>query len=242
MTADREVLPMITRGEQRAIERLFAASFNLLDCLRGFVRNRAVIHADEPFVDPLHRLFNQSEEALEAAGFWPEDYDVAEAVSDHFRKQPVDITLAHLVIIESPFAGEITRNIAYARQAMRDSLLRGEHPIASHLLYTQPGILDDDKPDERKRGIEAGLAWRKAAQKAVFYTGRDWSAGMIAARAVYDAEGFPYEIRNMPAVPPSAQYPSNMPFPADPFGFADWHEPTEGLFDGERIVPASELA
>lgn len=241
----RDTLPLITRGEQRAIERLFASSFNLLDCLRAFVRNRAVIHADEPFVDPLHQLFNQAEDALEQAGFWPEDYNAAEAVSGHFRKQPVDITLAHLVIIESPYAGQVTANVAYARQCMRDSLLRGEHPIASHLLYTQPGILDDDKPDERKRGIEAGLAWRKAAQKAVFYTGMGWSRGMREAKAVYEAEGFPFEERDMPALPLHSPYPSNMPFPADPFGKADRHEPcvdgNEGLFDGERIVPASEL-
>ena len=47
------------------------------------------------------------------------------------------------VILESPYAGDIERNVAYARAAMRDSLLRGEAPIASHLLYTQPGVLDD---------------------------------------------------------------------------------------------------
>ena len=54
-----------------------------------------------------------------------------------------------LVIIESPYAGDIKANIAYARRAVRDSLERGEFPIASHLLYTQPGILNDDIPSER---------------------------------------------------------------------------------------------
>lgn len=248
---DREVLPVITRGEQRAMERLFAGSFNLMDCLRGFVRNRRSLRTDEPFTGPLERLFDMSEAALEAVGVWPETEDeYAEREARLYRREPVDITEAHLVIIESPFAGELTRNIAYARQCMRDSLLRGEHPIASHLLYTQPGILDDDKPDERKRGIEAGLAWRKAAQKAVFYTGCGWSAGMRAAQAVYDREGFPYEVRDMPAVPPSTEYPANMPFPADPFGFADRHHPIDtsdipetgkGWFDGARLVLPSEL-
>jgi hypothetical protein len=237
---DHPHLPLITLGEQLAIARLHAGSFALLEALRGFVRNRHhIVSDDERFVDPLHRLFNIAEEALERVGFWPEvevGGDLAPA-----PRQLVDITLAHLVIIESPFAGQLTRNIAYARQAMRDSLLRGEHPIASHLLYPQPGILDDNDPEDRKRGIGAGLAWRKAAQKAVFYTGRGWSLGMREAQAVYDAEGFPYEIREMPAVPPSAAYPANMPFPADPFGFADQHRSQEGLFDGERIVSAEEL-
>ena len=39
-----------------------------------------------------------------------------------------------LVIIESTFAGDRLRNIAYARAAMKDWLDRGEAPLASHLL------------------------------------------------------------------------------------------------------------
>ena len=42
-------------------------------------------------------------------------------------------------------------------------------PIASHLLYTQPGILKDGVPDERQLGIEAGLAWRFVAEATVVY-------------------------------------------------------------------------
>jgi hypothetical protein len=63
------------------------------------------------------------------------------------------------VIVESPFAGDIEANVIYARAAVRDCVLRGEAPIASHLLFTQPGILDDNVPEERALGIEAGLAW-----------------------------------------------------------------------------------
>ena len=100
-----------------------------------------------------------------------------------------------LVIIESPYAGNIEANVEYARAAMRDSLNRGEAPIASHLLYTQPGILRDEIPDERQWGIDAGLAWRAVADLAVFYVDRDWSGGMIAARRIYREEGFPYEVR-----------------------------------------------
>jgi len=63
------------------------------------------------------------------------------------------------VILESPYAGDVATNVAYARRALRDCLLRGEAPFASHLLYTQPGVLDDTLPDERACGIEAGLIW-----------------------------------------------------------------------------------
>lgn len=48
------------------------------------------------------------------------------------------------VILESPYAGDVERNLTYARECVRDSLSRGEAPIASHLLYTQEGILKDE--------------------------------------------------------------------------------------------------
>lgn len=85
------------------------------------------------------------------------------------------------IIIESPYAGEVERNLAYARAAMRDSLLRGESPIASHLLYTQPGILDDDIPEERELGIKAGLAWSPHVEGVVFYMDHGMSRGMNLA-------------------------------------------------------------
>jgi hypothetical protein len=86
-----------------------------------------------------------------------------------------------LVIIESPYAGNIERNMAYARACLADSLARGEAPIASHLLYTQPGVLDDNKPGERALGIAAGLAWMAVADAQVFYVDLGWSRGMWAA-------------------------------------------------------------
>lgn len=83
-----------------------------------------------------------------------------------------------LVIIESPFAGDVESNISYARKCVADSAHRGEAPIASHLLFTQPGILKDDIPGERALGIEAGLAWYRVADKCVVYMDRGISKGM----------------------------------------------------------------
>lgn len=83
-----------------------------------------------------------------------------------------------LVIIESPFAGDVEANIAYARQCVADAVHRGEAPIASHLLFTQPGILNDDIPGERALGIEAGLAWYRVADKCAVYMDRGVSKGM----------------------------------------------------------------
>lgn len=84
-----------------------------------------------------------------------------------------------LVLVESPFAGDVARNVAYARACCHDCFSRGEFPFASHLLYTQTGILKDDVPTERKLGIEAGLAWGKLAQKSVIYTDLGISDGML---------------------------------------------------------------
>ncbi len=82
------------------------------------------------------------------------------------------------VILESPYAGFVERNIKYARECVKDSLSRGEAPIASHLLYTQEGILDDEIEKERMQGINAGLAWKDSADLHVFYIDYGISTGM----------------------------------------------------------------
>lgn len=92
------------------------------------------------------------------------------------------------VIVESPFMyrseneserviGQL-RNTMYARLALRDCILRGETPYASHLLLTQPGILDDDNSNERRLGIDAGLEFGKICDMSAFYTDLGYSTGM----------------------------------------------------------------
>lgn len=102
------------------------------------------------------------------------------------------------VIVESPYAGDIEKNVAYARAAVRDALSRGESPIASHLLYTQEGILRDEISDERKWGIEAGLAWGLVAEATVVYTDLGISRGMEYGINNAVHAGRPIERRNIP--------------------------------------------
>lgn len=85
-----------------------------------------------------------------------------------------------LVIVESPFAGDLERNTRYLRACLADCLGRGEAPFASHGLYTQPGVLDDSDPAQRAVGIEAGFAWREMSEATVVYTDLGVSRGMIA--------------------------------------------------------------
>jgi hypothetical protein len=87
------------------------------------------------------------------------------------------------VDIETPYMDStpegVTRNIRYARACVRDALSRGEIPFASHLFYTQPGILDDNVPEERERGILAGKNIIKMLNATtVVYTDLGTSRGM----------------------------------------------------------------
>ncbi len=102
------------------------------------------------------------------------------------------------VIVESPYAGDIAANVTYARAAVRDCLLRGESPSASHILLTQDGILDDTKPDERELGIAAGLAWVVVAEATVVYTDLGISRGMKQGIIAATRALIPVEYRSLP--------------------------------------------
>ncbi|HUJ44104.1 MAG TPA: hypothetical protein VLW52_10895 [Opitutaceae bacterium] len=102
-----------------------------------------------------------------------------------------------LIILESPYAGDVEANMAYARACLRDSLRRGEAPLASHLLFTQPGVLRDEVPAERRKGVDAGLAWGRVADATVVYTDRGVSPGMKRGIAAARAAGRPIEYRTL---------------------------------------------
>ncbi len=103
-----------------------------------------------------------------------------------------------LVIIESPYAGDVERNLRYLRACMRHCLMRGEAPYASHGLYTQPGVLDDDDPDERHQGILGGFAWRAVAELTVVFTDLGISSGMQYGIDHAIEQGRPVEYRTLP--------------------------------------------
>ncbi len=102
------------------------------------------------------------------------------------------------VILESPYAGDTDLNVRYARACLRDCLMHGESPLASHLLYTQAGVLDDSVKSERKRGIDAGLAWVHVAHATVCYTDLGISKGMEYGISAAKTVGLPVEYRALP--------------------------------------------
>lgn len=114
------------------------------------------------------------------------------------------------VILESPYQagtglkGLIGRwlNRRYARKCLRHSLSLGEAPIASHLLYTQPGVLRDGNAHERQWGIDAGLAWREAAEASVVYVDRGISHGMRYGIKAAEGSGIPVIYRTIKSALP----------------------------------------
>lgn len=101
------------------------------------------------------------------------------------------------VIVEAPYAGDVERNTHYARLCLHDCLLRDEAPFASHLLYTQESVLDDNIPDERKLDIFAGFAWGDVANTTVVYTDYGISNGMREGIKRAEAKGRPVEYRQL---------------------------------------------
>ena len=80
------------------------------------------------------------------------------------------------VVIESPYSGGGEENIQYAQRCLWDSLLRGESPFASHLLYTQ--VLDDTIPRQRSMGMDRALPWYECAELCAVYIDRGITQGM----------------------------------------------------------------
>lgn len=115
------------------------------------------------------------------------------------------------VILESPLApnahATLEQNIAYARACLRDALHRGAAPMASHLLYTQPGVLDDTVPAERTLGIAAGFAWRTRQVPTWVYVDAGISAGMLAGIEHARRIGSPVVLRSLRLSQPEQQAP-----------------------------------
>ena len=112
-----------------------------------------------------------------------------------------------LVIVESPFAARkpdgswdpagVEEYLRYVRAAMHDCLLKGEAPYASHALYTQPGVLDDQVPAERELGINGGFAWNTRAECSIFFVDRGISSGMKQGIKNAIECGRPIEVRSL---------------------------------------------
>jgi len=103
-----------------------------------------------------------------------------------------------LVIIESPYKGQVLRNMQYLKKCMIDSISRGESPFASHAMYT--GFLNDDEQRERQVGMACGFAWLTRAHLVAVYTDHGISEGMTRGIEKAQSLGIPVEFRRVQTV------------------------------------------
>lgn len=102
---------------------------------------------------------------------------------------------ARRAVIVSPYSGDIERNRRYLNACLRDSLTRGESPLACHAYL--PAVLDDADPRERQRGMECGHDWIEVADLVAVYADLGESRGMMADMGVAVAAGVRVEVRRL---------------------------------------------
>ena len=100
-----------------------------------------------------------------------------------------------LVVIESPYAGNIDNNTRYFNECMIDCFKRGEAPFGSHGIY--PNVLNENSPCGRKLGIESGYAWGEKADIVAVYQDFGISSGMQKAIEYYMELGKFIEYRRL---------------------------------------------
>jgi hypothetical protein len=116
------------------------------------------------------------------------------------------------VILESPYGMDPQRFIPYGRACVAHSLSLEEAPMAMHLLYTQPGVLDDTDPMQRERGMEAAFSWYAAASAVVVYRDFGISTGMQRGILYGESLGLRIDYRSLRGISTSKAILD--PFPA----------------------------
>ncbi|CAK7023542.1 MAG: hypothetical protein ENTB_05122 [Enterocloster aldenensis] len=101
---------------------------------------------------------------------------------------------SRLVYIASPYAGDIEKNVAFAKVACRYAAAQGCTPVAVHLMY--PQFLDDQVPKEREAGLRMGRRVLAACDE-IWLCGERMSAGMKAEET--EAKRLDIPIRKVPS-------------------------------------------
>lgn len=99
-----------------------------------------------------------------------------------------------LVYIASPYAGDVEKNVEFAKAACRYAVAEGHTPIAVHLMY--PRFLNDGDPEERSRGLRMGLRVLLACDE-LWLCGDHLSIGMQEEKEFAKKLGIP--IRMIPS-------------------------------------------
>lgn len=98
-----------------------------------------------------------------------------------------------MVYIASPYAGEVERNVRFAKAACLFAMRQDCTPVAVHLLY--PQLLDDSDPAQREAGVRMGLRVLEACDE-LWLCGDRISRGMSAELTAAKRLGIP--VRQIP--------------------------------------------
>lgn len=82
-----------------------------------------------------------------------------------------------LCYICSPYRGHIADNVAYAKELTRLALDNGYAPVTPHLYLTQ--VLDESDPEQRAKGMAAGLELLKQCRYILIGSRYGLSEGMM---------------------------------------------------------------
>lgn len=99
-----------------------------------------------------------------------------------------------LVYIASPYAGDVEKNMEFAKAACRYAVAKGHTPIAVHLMY--PRFLNDGDPEERSKGLRMGLRVLLSCDE-LWLCGEHLSIGMQEEKEFAEKLGIP--IRMVPS-------------------------------------------
>lgn len=100
-----------------------------------------------------------------------------------------------MTYICSPCRGDYEKNIIKAQEYCREALLEGLLPIAPHVYFTQ--FVDDEKTEERERGLLCGLQLLRYCQLIRVY-GCRVSAGMYNEIQLASVLGIELEVYGPP--------------------------------------------
>ena len=91
--------------------------------------------------------------------------------------------MAEIVAIESPWAGldAGTKAKRYLRNCIRDSLVRGEIPWASHAMLAWTEALYEMEEEQREEGMEVNKQMIQKVDLVAFYVDFGMSKGMERA-------------------------------------------------------------
>ena len=80
-----------------------------------------------------------------------------------------------LIYVASPYSGDVKDNIKFARDACRFVMENGHAFFAPHLIY--PQILNDRIPEERRLGMDMGLAVLSKCDEL-------WAFGVVVSKGM----------------------------------------------------------